>query len=88
MRLRGDGLLSRAIGGEVMVLDLESSRYVTVNGSGALLYELLRTEDRGRDELVRALLDEFDVDEAQAAQDVDAFIAQLEDAGLLEGSHA
>jgi hypothetical protein len=71
-----------------MVLDLESSRYVTVNGSGALLYELLQTGERGRDELVRALLDEFDVDEAQAAQDVDAFIAQLEDAGLLEGSHA
>lgn len=88
MRMRSEGLLSRVIGKEIVVLDLESSRYVTLNGSGTLLYELLRTDDRQRGDLVRALLDEYDVDEDQAARDVDAFVGQLQEAGLLQDSLA
>lgn len=83
MRLRNSGLLSRAVGGAVMVLDLDSSKYVTVKGSGAVLYELLKA-DRGRDELVQALLDNYEVDEARASRDVDVFLAELAEAGLLE----
>jgi hypothetical protein len=82
VRLRDSGLSSRKVGGEVVVLDLESSRYLTISGSGVLLFELLR-EERDRDELVTALLATFEVDEATARRDVDAFIADLADADLL-----
>ncbi|MDQ1527525.1 MAG: hypothetical protein QOG18_2138 [Microbacteriaceae bacterium] len=82
MHLRDSGLSSRAVGGEVVVLDLENSRYLTISGSGVLLFELLR-EEHDRDELVAALLTTFEVDEDTARRDVDAFIADLSDAGLL-----
>jgi hypothetical protein len=82
MRLRDSGLSSRKVGGEVVVLDLESSQYLTISGSGVLLFELLR-EEHDLDELVAALLTAFEVDEATAHRDVDAFIADLSDAGLL-----
>lgn len=87
MRLRSSGLLSRVVGGEMMVLDLETSQYVTVNGSGTLLYQLLRT-DQERGDLVRALLDTYDVEEARAVDDVDDFVRRLDEAGLLEGAPA
>lgn len=82
MRLRDSGLSSRTVGGEVVVLDIESSRYLTISGSGVLLFELLR-EEHDRDELVAAVLATFEVDEDTACRDVDAFIADLSDAGLL-----
>lgn len=84
MRLRNSGLLSRVVGVEIMVLDLETSQYVMVKGSGTLLYKLLKT-DQERGDLVRALLDTYDVDEARAVADVDDFVRRLDDAGLLEG---
>lgn len=82
MRLRDSGLSSRKVGNEVVILDSDSSRYLTVSGSGVLLFELLR-EEHDRDELVSALLATFEVDPDTARRDVDAFIADLSNAGLL-----
>ena len=82
MRLRDSGLSSRKVGNEVVILDFDSSRYLTISGSGVLLFELLR-EEHDRDELVSALLATFEVDPDTARRDVDAFIADLSDAGLL-----
>jgi hypothetical protein len=65
-----------------VVLDLDSSQYLTVRGSGVYLFELLGVE-RDRDELVAALLARFEVDEGTARDDVDRFLADLADAGLL-----
>ncbi len=82
MRIRDSGLSSRKVGDEVVVLDLDASRYLTISGSGVLLFELLR-EEHDHDELVAALLAAFQVDEDTARLDVDIFIADLSDAGLL-----
>jgi hypothetical protein len=71
MRIRDVGLSSRKFGDEVVVLDLDGSRYLTISGSGVLLFELLR-EEHDRDELVAALLTAFEVDEDMARHDVDA----------------
>jgi hypothetical protein len=81
-RLREGGLSSCSVGGELVVLDLDSSQYLTVRGSGVYLFELLGVE-RDRDELVAALLARFEVDEGTARDDVDRFLADLADAGLL-----
>jgi hypothetical protein len=72
MRLRDNGLSSRKVGGEVAVFDLGSSRDL----------ELLCAE-HDRDELGAALQAAFEIDEDMARLDVDAFIADLSDAGLL-----
>lgn len=70
------------IDGELVVLDLTRSVYLTTNRSGAVLATLLQ-EERERDELVDALVAEYGVDRALAGRDVDAFLAQLDDKGLL-----
>lgn len=69
MRLRETGLSSRKVGGEMVILDLDRSRYLTVSGSGVFLLELLRQE-RDREELIQALVDSFEVDEHTARCDV------------------
>lgn len=82
VRIRSDGLSSRKIGAELVVLDVVRSLYLTIRGSGILLFELLQ-EERDRDELVAALLASFEVDTDTARRDIDAFIADLSNAGLI-----
>ena len=82
VRIRSSGLSSRKVGGELVILDFASSKYFTIRGSGMFLFELLR-EKHDREELVVALLARFDVDEDIARHDVDTFLSELSDAGLL-----
>ncbi len=82
VRLRPDGLSSREVGGELVVLDLKGSQYLTIRGSGVYLFELLHDE-RHPDELVTAVLATFDVDEETARRDVNRFLSELSHAGLL-----
>lgn len=70
-----------------LVLGVGSEAYapnciMSVNETGAFLWHLLE-QGAEKDELVAKLLDEFDVDEATAARDVDAFIAQLNEKALI-----
>ncbi len=85
VRLRSTALDWRIVGGEVVILDGSESRYLSVNETGATLWPLL-ADGATRAALIAALLGEFDVTEAQADTDVDAFIGSLRDLGLLEGS--
>lgn len=55
---------------------------ITVNGTGAYLWELLETEQTP-DTLVGALLEHYEVEREQAAADVKAFLAQLQPTGAL-----
>ena len=82
VRLNADRVTWRRVGDELVVLDLVASAYLSVNDTGAAVWELL---DRGspRVDLVAALLEAFEVDEATAASDVDEFIADLSGRGLL-----
>ncbi len=82
IRLRVDGVSSREVDGELVVLDLDASRYLAVGGSGTMLFELLRSPCR-RADLVTALVERFEVDEDTARRDVDRFLAELGEAGLL-----
>lgn len=85
MRVRQQGVSSRQIGPETILLDFESSNYLRLNETGTLLYRLLG-EGRQRDDLVTAMLEEYDVDAETATADVDAFLAELGGSGLLETS--
>lgn len=83
MKLRADDITWREIDGDLVILDLRSSTYLTTNASGAVLMKEL-TEERTDDELVRALVDAFGISTAQAESDVRSFVAALSDGGLLE----
>jgi hypothetical protein len=83
MRLRDDNLVIREIDGEMVLLDLAGSAYFVSNRAGALLLELLKSE-QDRDSLIAALADGFDITTELAAADADAFVTRLEEHGLLQ----
>lgn len=85
MKLRGSEVSVREIDGEMVLLDLRTSKYLTANRVGTILLRLL-AEERTTDDLVDALVAEFEVPRETALADVDAFVSELSTRGLLEPS--
>lgn len=83
MKLRTGDLTWRMIDGDLVILDLRSSTYLTANASGAVLMEELR-QDRTSEQLVTSLVDSFSISVTQAESDVESFIRALDASGLLE----
>lgn len=81
-----DGFLLRQVAGQTVVLPcgdvLDLNMMITLNDTGAFLWERLQTET---DEaaLVAALLGEYDVDRETAQKSVSAFVKKLSDNGFL-----
>jgi hypothetical protein len=84
MRLRSDGLVVRTVGDEAVLLCLQTSTYFSTAESGAVLVTRLMEGDTQHDELVDILVDLYGIDRVAAARDVDAFLRQLDDDGLLQ----
>ena len=82
MRLRPDSVAWNAVGGDVVALDLSSSTYFSTNATGTLLWKLLAS-GASRSELVDALVARFGADQKRVEHDVDAFLADLEQAHLV-----
>ncbi|MFE6971586.1 PqqD family protein [Isoptericola sp. NPDC057653] len=82
MRLREDGVTWQEIDGELVILDLSSSTYLTTNGSGAFAAKLLQ-EDRTTDDLAGALVAEYGISADLAQHDAEAFVEALRERGLL-----
>ncbi len=61
---------------------LDFNGMVTLNETGAFLWELL-SEERTEEELVKAMLGEYDVDEATARAGIGRFVERLSKEGLL-----
>lgn len=60
------------------------NQIMSVNETGAFLWHLLENGAE-RQELVDALLREYETDEQTAAKDVDAFLGQLREKALIDG---
>lgn len=56
---------------------------LTLNEAGVMLWNLL-TQGSDKDKLTQALTAEYNVSYEEAAQDVDAFVAKLDQFGCLE----
>ncbi len=82
LKLKDDRVTWRDIGGEVIALDLEGSSYLGINTTGTRLWELL-ANGTDAEELVRALLEQHDIDPERARRDVAAFVGDLQSRGLL-----
>lgn len=82
MRLRSAEISTRTLGGETIVLSLPNSRYFTITGVGTRILELL-VEDKSAQDVVDAVVEEYEVDRAVAERDVNAFLGRLRDAELL-----
>jgi hypothetical protein len=83
VKLRQDRVHWREIDEEVVAVDVDSSTYLSTNGSGALLW-LELAQGTTRDALVERLAQAYLIDSERAEGDVDAFLAELRGQGLLE----
>ena len=85
MKLK-DGFVLREVVGQIVVLptgdELDLNMMITLNSTGKFLWERLE-KGATEEELVAALLAEYDVDEATAKSAVTGFVAKLNEHGFL-----
>jgi hypothetical protein len=83
IRARTADLETRAVDDQLVLLDLRSQTYLSLNRTGAELWPLL-LEGVGRARLVEALRERHHLAAEVAERDVDALLAQLRAADLLQ----
>ncbi len=86
MKLK-DGYILREVAGNYIVVAvgdeaLDFNGLITTNETGAFLWEKL-SENISEQELVEALLSEYEVDEKTAIEDISGFLNKLRNAELL-----
>ena len=81
-RRREDEVLWRELEQELVLLDLRSSTYMSLNRTGAILWEALE-EACTPEALTAVLVDTYGVTDGQASADVRAFLDTLADSNLL-----
>ena len=83
LRLRQSRLEWRSLDGEVIALDTERGVYVGTNHTGRVLWEAL-ARGATREQLVEALIHEYELERATAERDVDGFLEYVRDQQLLD----
>lgn len=83
LRLRREGLAWHDVGGEVVLLDIDSSFYFVAKGSSSLLVSSL-AEGASEEDLVELMLAHYEVDAETARTDIADFLRQLDDRNMLE----
>lgn len=86
MKLK-QGFIMRDIAGEIVVVpsgdELNLNMMITLNETGKFLWKRLET-GADMNELVQAMLGEYDVDEQTARAGVERFVNKLQERGFLE----
>jgi len=82
-RLKEDDISWLPVEEQILVLDLRTSRYVSLNESAAALWAALAGGGTA-DELVDVLRTRYDIDVALAQRDVTAFLDGLRERDLLD----
>lgn len=75
-------VIFRTVGAEALVLDLDGALYFGLDEVGTRIWQLLGDADLAA--VAAALESEYDVDRAQAVEDVLAFVADLAAKGLVQ----
>lgn len=85
LKVDSDRAIWQEVGEEVIVLDVSSATYFSLNGSGKLLWQKL---DKGASvgELVETLVEAYAISRDQAEVDAATFIRSLVDSGLVRGA--
>lgn len=87
MKIRKEFVL-REIAGDYIIIPMGKTTLafkglITVNEVGAALWKMLQSE-KSLDELVKGILDEYDVEEGVAREDIQEFLETLSKNGILE----
>jgi coenzyme PQQ synthesis protein D (PqqD) len=77
-----DDVVWRDLGEEVVMLNLATGIYFSLDGVGHRIWKLI-AQQTAADEVVRSLVEEFDADAARIREDLDSLVYELEAEGLL-----
>lgn len=87
MKVKEDFLLRKVAGCYVVVpvgkATVDFNGMLNLNDTGAFLWEHLQ-KDTTKEELLKSMMETYEVTEELASKDIDNFIKKLEDAGVLE----
>ena len=87
MKLNGKYKLRKVSDSYVVVKlgggSLNLSQLITINETGAFIFNQLQKEVT-MDELVAAILDEYEIDEARAREAAEVYVTKLVDMGIAE----
>ena len=75
-------VMSRLVGDETVLLDLESGMYFGLDGVGKRIWEAI-SEGLTLGEIAAVIVSEYEVDENQAQADTIEFVGDLVERGLL-----
>ena len=81
-----DGFLLREVAGNYIVVpvgDVAFNAMITLNESGVLIWKTLEN-GCNKEDLVNALLSEYEISKENAEKDVDLFLEKLAESGILE----
>lgn len=88
MKIKKDYVI-KTIGDDIVVVPIKDEAIsfngiITLNKTGKFLFESLQKQDLSKEELLESILDNYDVSEEKASQDIDIFINKCEKQGLME----
>jgi hypothetical protein len=83
LKLRHTEVAWKDVDGEIVALDERAALYLAANPAGAVLWRAL-ADGTTHEGLVDGLVAEFGIDSGRASADVDAFLADLRERGLLD----
>ena len=78
-------VIARSVGGETVIVDLESEHYFSLNATGAVVWECL-SGGGSPASAVATLIEQFEVEEVQATADVAELVGALLKSGLLRNA--
>ena len=82
IQIKVDEVVWREVGEEMVVLELATSTYLTLNGAAKHLWERLAS-GATFDELVDVLADRYRISAVQARDDAESFLSALSERDLL-----
>jgi len=82
LQLRRQGVSWTDVDGEIVALDEDAALYLAANETGGMLWRAL-AHGCTRDELAALLCETYEVSAEQACADIDTFLADLRERGLL-----
>lgn len=79
---QNEGWLVSNVADEILMLNIERGEYVGLNASGAIIWELLETP-KSTEQLIDLLVEQFDVGRELAKQDVERFLEDAFERGIV-----
>lgn len=77
-----DDVVARRVGEEYFLLTTGDATLHNIRESGVYIFEAIE-KGAGHDEILDGLVEEFDVERTRAAADLDEFLRELEEKGII-----